>query len=50
LAYGACSSIRAGYPMRISYLIDEHGKIVAVYPTVNPADHANQVLADSASA
>ncbi|HET9651682.1 MAG TPA: redoxin domain-containing protein, partial [Usitatibacter sp.] len=23
LAYGACSDVKAGYPMRISYLIDE---------------------------
>jgi peroxiredoxin Q/BCP len=50
LAYGACSDVKAGYPMRISYLIDEQGKIAVVYPKVNPADHARQVLADAASA
>jgi len=50
LAYGACSDVKAGYPMRITYLIDEQGKIAVVYPKVNPADHASQVLADAASA
>jgi peroxiredoxin len=50
LAYGACSDVKAGYPMRISYLIDEQGKIAVVYPKVNPADHASQVLADAANA
>ena len=50
LAYGACSDARAGYPMRISYLIDAEGKIAVVYPKVNPADHATQVLADAATA
>jgi peroxiredoxin len=50
LAYGACADPGAGYPMRISYLIDEQGKIAACYPKVNPAEHASQVLADVASA
>jgi len=50
MAYGACSDVGAGYPMRISYLIDEQGKIAAVYPKVNPADHASQVLADAGNA
>ena len=36
--------------MRISYLIDAEGKIAVVYPKVNPADHATQVLADAATA
>jgi len=49
LAYGACSDVRAGYPARISYLIDAQGKIAAVYRKVNPADHASQVLEDAAS-
>jgi peroxiredoxin Q/BCP len=50
LAYGACSDVKAGYPMRISYLIDEQGRIAIAYPKVNPADHASQVLADAAKA
>jgi peroxiredoxin len=36
--------------MRISYLIDEQGRIAVAYPKVNPADHASQVLADAAKA
>ena len=31
---------------RISYLIDEEGKIQKLYPKVNPLDHANQIMAD----
>ncbi len=48
MAYGACIDVRSVYALRISYLIDEQGKITAVYPKVNPADHAAQVLADAA--
>jgi peroxiredoxin Q/BCP len=32
--------------VRISYLIDEQGKIVRVYPDVNPATHALEILND----
>jgi len=46
IAYGACSDPKAGYASRISYLIDEQGKIAAVYPKVVPKDHPAQVLAD----
>jgi thioredoxin-dependent peroxiredoxin len=49
LAYGACSDVGSAYPARISYLIDERGKIAAAYPKVNPTDHASQVLADAGS-
>jgi thioredoxin-dependent peroxiredoxin len=49
LASGACRDAGAAYPMRINYLIDEQRKIAAVYPKVNPADHAAEVLADAAS-
>lgn len=31
---------------RISYLLDEQGVIVKVYPEVNPADHALEILND----
>ena len=30
---------------RMTYLIDEHGKIAKVWPQVTPDDHANEVLA-----
>ncbi len=32
--------------LRISYLIDEEGKIVKVYPDVDPPNHALQILRD----
>ncbi len=46
LAYGACTDTKARYAKRISILIDESGKVARVYETVNPRDHAGQVLAD----
>jgi len=46
MAYGACDNPKARSATRISYLIDEQGKIVHVYPHVNPREHPAQVLAD----
>lgn len=46
LAYGACDDAKASYAKRISYLIDEQGKIHKVYDTVNPRTHPAEVLAD----
>jgi len=46
MAYGACTEPKARYAKRVSYLIDESGKIQRCYPSVNPRDHAAQVLAD----
>ena len=46
LAYGACDSIKARNPERISFLIDASGRIERVYDKVDPRDHAAQVLAD----
>ncbi len=31
---------------RVSFLIDDKGKIAKIYPKVKPADHAEEVLAD----
>jgi thioredoxin-dependent peroxiredoxin len=45
LAYGACESLKARYPERISFLIDSGGRIERVYDKVDPRDHAAQVLA-----
>jgi peroxiredoxin Q/BCP len=45
LAYGACASLKARYPERISFLIDADGRIERVYDKVDPRDHAAQVLA-----
>jgi len=46
MAYGACDNPKARYASRISFLIDEEGKIARVYDRVNPRDHPAQVLAD----
>lgn len=45
LAYGACESLKARNPERISFLIDASGRIERVYDRVDPRDHAAQVLA-----
>ena len=44
LAYGACTSTAAGFADRISFLIDENGKIEASMPKVNPSTHTAEVL------
>ncbi|HKD69083.1 MAG TPA: peroxiredoxin [Candidatus Binataceae bacterium] len=46
LAYGACDSPKAAYAERISYVIDEQGKIMRLYPQVDTRVHAAEVLAD----
>jgi thioredoxin-dependent peroxiredoxin len=46
LAYGACADLKSRNASRISFLIDEDGKIERVYDSVNPRDHPAQVLAD----
>ncbi len=43
--YGAKSLI--GITKRISYLIDEAGIISKVYPKVDPASHAGEILVDA---
>lgn len=46
LAYGACSDAKAQHAQRVSFLIDEHGKIARVYDSVDPRDHPARVLAE----
>lgn len=46
LAYGACSDTHARAAERISFLIDEDGKIARVYDRVDPRDHPAKVLAE----
>ncbi len=46
MAYGACASAKAAHAERISYVIDERGKILRAYPQVDPRIHAAEVLAD----
>lgn len=46
--FGACDSDDDGYARRISYLVDENGIVFRAYEKVDPAAHADQVLADLA--
>ncbi len=46
LAYGAADTADQRNARRVSYVIDEAGKILLVYPKVNPSDHLDQILAD----
>ena len=46
LAYGACADTKAQYAERMSFLIDENGKIVRIYDRVDPRDHPAKVLAE----
>lgn len=46
LAYGACHDREASRARRISYLIDEQGKILKVYDPVNARTHPDEVLAE----
>jgi thioredoxin-dependent peroxiredoxin len=46
-AYGAANGIPIlGLDRRITYVIDENGKIVKVYPSVDPSTHAIEILND----
>lgn len=45
-AYGAANGIPIlGLDRRITYVIDEQGKIAKVYPKVDPSQHAKEILA-----
>lgn len=46
LAYGACADRKAPAPERVSFLIDEDGRIARVYDQVDPRDHPARVLAE----
>ena len=46
MAYGAADAPEAGYAKRISYVIDEDGRILHAYPKVDPNTHLDQVLGD----
>jgi peroxiredoxin Q/BCP len=50
-AYGAANGIPIlGLDRRITYVIDENGKIVKVYPNVDPSTHATEILNDLGTA
>lgn len=44
MAYGACAFQNAYYANRITYIIDEEGMIIKVYPHVDPDSHAAEIL------
>ena len=46
MAYDACEGPTASSARRISYLIDERGRIEKAYSNVDPAKHTTDVLAD----
>jgi peroxiredoxin Q/BCP len=46
LAYGAADAADAPYAKRISYVIDEQGRVALAYPKVKPAEHLDRVLED----
>jgi peroxiredoxin Q/BCP len=46
-AYGAANGIPIlGLDRRITYVIDENGKVLKVYPSVDPSTHATEILSD----
>jgi thioredoxin-dependent peroxiredoxin len=45
-AYGACADAKARHAERISFLIDEQGRIARIYDRVDPRDHPARVLAE----
>jgi thioredoxin-dependent peroxiredoxin len=44
MKYGACESPQDGNAKRITYVIDENGKIVQVHGKVNAARHPEELL------
>ena len=46
-AFGVANVL--GMDARVSFLIDPSGKVARVYPNVDPAIHADEVLSDAAS-
>jgi peroxiredoxin Q/BCP len=46
MAYGAADAPDAGYAKRISYVLDEEGRVLHAYPKVKPDGHLDAVLED----
>lgn len=44
MAYGACKTPQDGYAKRITYVIDETGKITDALPKVDPSTHTDEML------
>lgn len=50
-AYGAANGIPIlGLDRRVTYVIDENGKVLKVYPNVDPSTHAIEILNDLGAA
>ncbi len=49
LDYGAARTADEGYAKRISYVIDEEGKVLLVYAQVVPSEHLDTILRDLGS-
>jgi len=49
IAYGAADDPGATYAKRISYVIDEDGRILHAYAKVDPNTHLDEVLGDLAA-
>jgi peroxiredoxin Q/BCP len=45
LAYGAAKSAQAGSASRITYVIDESGKIAHALPSIDVSSHSDDLLA-----
>jgi peroxiredoxin len=45
MAYGACDAPDAGYAKRITYVIDEDGRVSQAIGQVNAATHPEELLA-----
>lgn len=46
LAFGAADGTAARYARRVSALLDEEGRVLRLYPRVNPLTHPDEVLRD----
>lgn len=46
MAYGAADAPDQGYAKRISYVLDEQGRVLHAYPKVKPDAHLDEVLGD----
>ena len=47
IAFGV--GTRLGMASRVSFLLDKEGKVAKIYPDVDPAFHADEVLTDAAA-
>ena len=46
MAYGAARAADEGYARRISYVIDEDGKVLLAHKKVDPKEHLDRILSE----